>query len=156
MTPEARRPRPPCPPARETISSLGRRVLVVAVVADERTAMASRIAWVGCVTVSLRRSTRRAMDRGYRPTSTLSNARGPDEANQRGQRRHKELGIEVVSSREKCLAGRGRPKVHQPYGILHGGCPRSWRGAASIGGAVSVGPDEIVVGPSSTARTCAR
>ena len=39
------------------------------------------------------------------------------------------------------------PKVHQPYGILHGGVSALLaEGAASIGGAVSVGPDEIVVG----------
>jgi 1,4-dihydroxy-2-naphthoyl-CoA hydrolase len=39
------------------------------------------------------------------------------------------------------------PKVHQPYGILHGGVSALMaEGAASIGGALSVGPDEIVVG----------
>lgn len=39
------------------------------------------------------------------------------------------------------------PKVHQPYGILHGGVSALMaEGAASIGGAVSVGPDQIVVG----------
>jgi 1,4-dihydroxy-2-naphthoyl-CoA hydrolase len=39
------------------------------------------------------------------------------------------------------------PKVHQPYGILHGGVSALMaEGAASLGGAVSVGPDEIVVG----------
>jgi uncharacterized protein (TIGR00369 family) len=39
------------------------------------------------------------------------------------------------------------PKVHQPYGILHGGVSALLaEGAASVGGAVSVGPDEIVVG----------
>ena len=39
------------------------------------------------------------------------------------------------------------PKVHQPYGILHGGVSALMaEGAASIGGAISVGPDEIVVG----------
>jgi uncharacterized protein (TIGR00369 family) len=39
------------------------------------------------------------------------------------------------------------PKVHQPYGILHGGVSALMaEGAASIGGAVSVGPDEYVVG----------
>ncbi len=37
--------------------------------------------------------------------------------------------------------------MHQPYGILHGGVSALMaEGAASIGGAVSVGPDEIVVG----------
>ena len=39
------------------------------------------------------------------------------------------------------------PKVHQPFGILHGGVSALLaEGAASIGGAVSVGPDQIVVG----------
>jgi uncharacterized protein (TIGR00369 family) len=39
------------------------------------------------------------------------------------------------------------PKVHQPYGILHGGVSALLaEGAASIGGAVSVLPDFIVVG----------
>jgi len=39
------------------------------------------------------------------------------------------------------------PKVHQPYGILHGGVSALMaEGAASIGGAASVGPDEFVVG----------
>ena len=39
------------------------------------------------------------------------------------------------------------PKVHQPYGILHGGVSALLaEGAASIGGAVSVAPDYIVVG----------
>jgi uncharacterized protein (TIGR00369 family) len=38
-------------------------------------------------------------------------------------------------------------KVHQPFGILHGGVSALLaEGAASIGGAVSVGPDQIVVG----------
>ena len=38
-------------------------------------------------------------------------------------------------------------KVHQPYGILHGGVSALIaESAASIGGAVSVGPDHIVVG----------
>ena len=39
------------------------------------------------------------------------------------------------------------PKVHQPFGILHGGVSALLaEGAASIGGAVSVGPDQMVVG----------
>ncbi len=39
------------------------------------------------------------------------------------------------------------PKVHQPFGILHGGVSALLaEGAASSGGAVSVGPDHIVVG----------
>lgn len=39
------------------------------------------------------------------------------------------------------------PKVHQPYGILHGGVSALLaEGAASIGGALSVAPDHTVVG----------
>jgi uncharacterized protein (TIGR00369 family) len=39
------------------------------------------------------------------------------------------------------------PKTHQPYGILHGGVSALLaEGAASFGGALSVGPDSIVVG----------
>ncbi len=62
---------------------------------------------------------------------------------------NEELGIEVVSlSPEKVvLQVEVGPKVHQPYGILHGGVSALMaEGAASIGGAVSVGPGEIVVG----------
>ena len=60
-----------------------------------------------------------------------------------------QLGIEVVSATpdEVVLRVEVGPKVHQPYGILHGGVSALMaEGAASIGGAVSVGPDEIVVG----------
>ncbi len=62
---------------------------------------------------------------------------------------NQELGIEVVSlSPEKVvLQVEVGPKVHQPYGILHGGVSALMaEGAASIGGAVSVEADEIVVG----------
>ena len=62
---------------------------------------------------------------------------------------NEELGIEVVAlSPEKVvLQVEVGPKVHQPYGILHGGVSALMaEGAASIGGAVSVGPGEIVVG----------
>jgi 1,4-dihydroxy-2-naphthoyl-CoA hydrolase len=39
------------------------------------------------------------------------------------------------------------PKVHQPFGILHGGVSALMaEGAASIGGAVSVEPGQTVVG----------
>src|SRR5271165_3868499 len=39
------------------------------------------------------------------------------------------------------------PKVHQPYGILHGGVSALLaESAASIGGAVSVGPGHRVAG----------
>src|SRR5580658_6531229 len=60
-----------------------------------------------------------------------------------------ELGIEVVSvtPEEVVMRVEVGPKVHQAYGILHGGVSALLaEGAASIGGAVSVGPDQIVVG----------
>jgi len=62
---------------------------------------------------------------------------------------HRELGIEIVSvSPEKVVMQvEVGPKVHQGAGILHGGVSALLaEGAASIGGAISVGPDEIVVG----------
>src|ERR1700678_1809292 len=61
---------------------------------------------------------------------------------------NEQLGIEVVSATpdEVVLRVEVGPKVHQPYGILHGGVSALMaEGAASIGGAVSVGPDDIVV-----------
>src|ERR1700676_4519116 len=60
-----------------------------------------------------------------------------------------QLGVEVVSVTPDKVVLRVEvgPKVHQPYGILHGGVSALLaEGAASIGGAVSVGPDQIVVG----------
>jgi uncharacterized protein (TIGR00369 family) len=60
-----------------------------------------------------------------------------------------QLGIVVVLATpdKVVLSVEVGPKVHQPYGILHGGVSALMaEGAASIGGAVSVGPDQIVVG----------
>jgi uncharacterized protein (TIGR00369 family) len=62
---------------------------------------------------------------------------------------HTHLGIEVVevTPERVVLQVEVGPKVHQAYGILHGGVSALLaEGAASIGGAVSVGADEIVVG----------
>jgi 1,4-dihydroxy-2-naphthoyl-CoA hydrolase len=62
---------------------------------------------------------------------------------------HRELGVEVVeiSPDRVVMQVEVGPKVHQAAGILHGGVSALLaEGAASIGGAVSVGPDEIVVG----------
>src|ERR1700684_3626631 len=62
---------------------------------------------------------------------------------------HKHLGVEVVDVTPEKVVLRVEvgSKVHQGYGILHGGVSALLaEGAASIGGAVSVGPDEIVVG----------
>lgn len=60
-----------------------------------------------------------------------------------------QLGIELLSATPEQVVMRVEvgPKVHQPYGILHGGVSALLaEGAASVGGAVSVGPNEIVVG----------
>ena len=62
---------------------------------------------------------------------------------------NQQLGVEVVevTPDKVVLQVEVGPKVHQPYGILHGGVSALLaEGAASIGGAVSVGPDQIVVG----------
>jgi 1,4-dihydroxy-2-naphthoyl-CoA hydrolase len=62
---------------------------------------------------------------------------------------NKELGIRVVelSPERVVLQVEVGPKVHQPFGILHGGVSALMaEGAASLGGAVSVGDDRIVVG----------
>jgi uncharacterized protein (TIGR00369 family) len=62
---------------------------------------------------------------------------------------HEVLDIEtVLASPEKVIMRVAvGPKVHQPYGILHGGVSALLaESAASIGGAVSVWPDHIVVG----------
>jgi uncharacterized protein (TIGR00369 family) len=60
-----------------------------------------------------------------------------------------ELGIEIVLATPEKVVVRVEvgPKVHQPFGILHGGVSALMaETAASIGGAVSVAPDFIVVG----------
>jgi 1,4-dihydroxy-2-naphthoyl-CoA hydrolase len=62
---------------------------------------------------------------------------------------HKLLGVQVVEATPDrvVLQVEVGPKVHQPYGILHGGVSALLaEGAASFGGALSVGPDFIVVG----------
>lgn len=62
---------------------------------------------------------------------------------------NEQLGIETVfvSPDKVVMQVEVGPKVHQPYGILHGGVSALLaEGAASLGGAVSVGPDHIVVG----------
>jgi 1,4-dihydroxy-2-naphthoyl-CoA hydrolase len=62
---------------------------------------------------------------------------------------NKQLGIHVIelTPEKVVMQVEVGPKVHQPYGILHGGVSALMaEGAASIGGAISVGPGEIVVG----------
>jgi uncharacterized protein (TIGR00369 family) len=62
---------------------------------------------------------------------------------------HDQLGIEIIlATPEKvvCQVQVG-PRVHQPYGILHGGVSALMaESAGSIGGATTVGPEFIVVG----------
>jgi 1,4-dihydroxy-2-naphthoyl-CoA hydrolase len=60
-----------------------------------------------------------------------------------------QLGVELVSLSPEKVVMRVEvgPKVHQPFGILHGGVSALLaEGAASVGGAVSVGPGQTVVG----------
>lgn len=62
---------------------------------------------------------------------------------------HEALGIEVVkaTAEEVVVQVPVGPRVHQPYGILHGGVSALIaESAASIGGAINVGPGQIVVG----------
>lgn len=59
------------------------------------------------------------------------------------------LGIETVVATPERVVLRVEvgPHVHQPYGILHGGVSALLaEGAASLGGALSVGPQHVVVG----------
>ena len=62
---------------------------------------------------------------------------------------HDLLGVDMVeaSADRVVLRVAVGPKVHQPYGILHGGVSALLaEGAASYGGAISVGPTHVVVG----------
>lgn len=62
---------------------------------------------------------------------------------------HDQLGVEFleIDPERVVLRLEVGPKVHQPYGILHGGVSALLaESAASVGGAISVAPDNIVVG----------
>jgi uncharacterized protein (TIGR00369 family) len=62
---------------------------------------------------------------------------------------HDELGIAIAEASldRVVLTLEVTPTVHQPYGLLHGGVSALMaEGAASIGGVLSVGPDQAVVG----------
>lgn len=62
---------------------------------------------------------------------------------------HQHLGIvvQVATPEQVVVSLEVGPHVHQPYGILHGGISALLaESAASIGGAVSVAPERIVVG----------
>ena len=66
-----------------------------------------------------------------------------------GENVHNLLGVEIVEASPDRVVLRlpVGPKVHQPYGIPHGGVSALLaEGAASYGGALSVGPTHIVVG----------
>lgn len=90
------------------------------------------------------------MDRGY--SVDFYTVRMHEELAQRlhdGTNVHEQLDIEVVlvTPEKVILQVEVGPKVHQGFGILHGGVSALLaEGAASIGGAVSVESDEIVVG----------
>ncbi len=62
---------------------------------------------------------------------------------------HSVLGVKIVeaSGDKVVLQVEVGPKVHQPYGLLHGGVSALLaESAASIGAAIDVRPDYIVVG----------
>jgi uncharacterized protein (TIGR00369 family) len=62
---------------------------------------------------------------------------------------HSLLGVQLVeaSPDKVVLQVEVGPKVFQAYGILHGGVSALMaEGAASFGGALNIGPDQIVVG----------
>ena len=62
---------------------------------------------------------------------------------------HEALGIEVVEATPERVIVRVEvtDRVHQPYGILHGGVSALLaESAASIGGATAAGPGKLVVG----------
>ncbi|MGA2969772.1 MAG: PaaI family thioesterase [Acidimicrobiales bacterium] len=66
-----------------------------------------------------------------------------------GENVHSLLGVEVVevNADKVVMQVDVGPKVHQPYGILHGGVSALLaESAASFGGALNVQPDQIVVG----------
>jgi 1,4-dihydroxy-2-naphthoyl-CoA hydrolase len=67
----------------------------------------------------------------------------------KGENVHSLLGVEVVEVTPDKVVLRVPmgPKVSQPYGLLHGGVSALLaEGAASFGGALNIGPDQIVVG----------
>ena len=62
---------------------------------------------------------------------------------------HQHLGVQTVSATPEKVVLRVEvgPRVHQPYGILHGGVSALLaESAASLGGFISVAPECIVVG----------
>ncbi len=62
---------------------------------------------------------------------------------------HDLLGVEVVEASPERVVLRVEvtERLHQPYGLLHGGVSALLaEGAASFGGGLSVGSDELVVG----------
>ncbi len=66
-----------------------------------------------------------------------------------GDNVHALLGVTIVEANKDkvVLQVNVGPKVHQPYGLLHGGVSALLaESAASIGGAINVRPDHIVVG----------
>jgi uncharacterized protein (TIGR00369 family) len=66
-----------------------------------------------------------------------------------GDNVHGLLGVTIVEANpdKVILQVEVGPKVHQPYGLLHGGVSALLaESAASIGGAINVRPDYIVVG----------
>lgn len=62
---------------------------------------------------------------------------------------HAALGVELVEASAECVVMTVPvgPKVHQPYGILHGGVSALLaESAASVGGALAAGAGKLVMG----------
>jgi 1,4-dihydroxy-2-naphthoyl-CoA hydrolase len=118
--------------------------------------MAWRMAGVGRVTVSLRRSTRPATSltvpaRRYDPavTTSESNVDATGRLPIGGHDVHELLGVEVLEATAERVVMRLPVdwKVHQPYGLLHGGVSALLaESAASFGGALAADPGRGVVG----------
>ena len=64
-----------------------------------------------------------------------------------GVHEHLGIAVDVATAERVVLSVEVGPKVHQPFGLLHGGISALLaESAASIGGGLSVGPDHTVVG----------
>ena len=77
----------------------------------------------------------------------MDDAPGTSAAPQGNIHEHLDVQTVLISPEKVVLTVEVGPRVHQPFGILHGGVSALLaESAASLGGFVSVAPDFIVVG----------